>query len=702
MDDRDAGDSPYVDLLLPTGEEHRVWGVAIPDALSEAKAAEGDTIRLAQGGQETVTIAVTVRDPDTGERREEEREVRRNAWKVERLGPDEMRTQAEAAAAKKPRGKGPRLVRLRGTSKELTQIGADFAAVFGDEAEMSSRGTAHGVEGAVKHLRAMSDGGRAVLYTEAGKVVRGSDALTDLAETWKYPMRSRERRDVMHLILSSRAGTDPEAFKDAARAYLKEAFPTREYLFVMHNEGKHVHVHAAVVMTDRSGKRLDPNIANFRDWRALLAEKARERGINMQALERAEQARPRGFHDGDRRELDRLTQAELAGDRHAPQRRRQLVERIRSRDRGAILIPRTQRQVDKMVRAQAEWAEAGVRIAEHATMPEHARLESLLNVAEQFERLSIALASASDRNRRSQDPAGQVTTRSSRLAQTLQTLSEQLRTTTNVDRARETLEEAEAMLAKVSSTAQTREVAQRFLQGMLPFYEAMEQQVADVIEKAERRDQARARQEPRDPVVSQPSPAPVEARPLATYQQPWTWAKNPPDAVAYMRNLHAVYGSDWLKVALVVEHGQVNPRALDGLTTLELDPALRHLARRVRIERLGQEIAEIEKAGEGAGDPGKEEDAVASAKRSAELLAAARKTLDQLHRDHRFDDAGAAAAGEIEHRSQTFARPPAFSERAWRQAMSKMAEREQRALYKGNRAGSTALERKDQDKDRDR
>lgn len=84
-DDIDATPSPYADFRLQTGQLHRAWGAAIPDTLIEAGADVGDVVSLQVLGKETVSVTVTVRDPETGERRQEEREVLRNRWKADRV-----------------------------------------------------------------------------------------------------------------------------------------------------------------------------------------------------------------------------------------------------------------------------------------------------------------------------------------------------------------------------------------------------------------------------------------------------------------------------------------------------------------------------------------------------------------------------------------------------------------------------------------
>ncbi len=59
-------------------------------------------------------------------------------------------------------------------------------------------------------------------------------------------MRSQGRRDFAHVILSAKAGTDKEAFMDAARATLAKEFSGHVFVFVIHTNRLNIHVHAAV------------------------------------------------------------------------------------------------------------------------------------------------------------------------------------------------------------------------------------------------------------------------------------------------------------------------------------------------------------------------------------------------------------------------------------------------------------------------
>ncbi|MGL4528439.1 MAG: relaxase/mobilization nuclease domain-containing protein, partial [Aestuariivirga sp.] len=124
----------------------------------------------------------------------------------------------------------------------------------------------------------------------------GGDGLQarDVARLWKRDLRSYATRDVMHLILSAKAGTPKEAFTKAVRGFLGDEFPTHRYAFALHGPDdvktekrtQHVHVHAVILMRGKDGRKLDPRIEDLRRWRETMAHHARTQGISMVATRR--------------------------------------------------------------------------------------------------------------------------------------------------------------------------------------------------------------------------------------------------------------------------------------------------------------------------------------------------------------------------------------------------------------------------------
>ncbi|WP_188826133.1 relaxase/mobilization nuclease domain-containing protein [Brucella endophytica] len=165
----------------------------------------------------------------------------------------------------------------------------------------------HGVAGLTKELDAA--------VKRAGTLTSGRDGeinaenIQAVAKGWEKDLRSYGPRDVMHIAISAKAGTDQSAFLEAVRDFLGHEFAEHKYAFALHGphdtaidkrtqESKatdHVHVHAMIVMRSISGRKLDPNIRDFQRWRENMAHFAQERGINMVATRRAENVNAPNF-----------------------------------------------------------------------------------------------------------------------------------------------------------------------------------------------------------------------------------------------------------------------------------------------------------------------------------------------------------------------------------------------------------------------
>ena len=200
--------------------------------------------------------------------------------------------------------------RIYANAKSIDRFHDKLEDAFGRDVDLSAPVWAHGVEGATTQLAALTKAGALPAETDAGisldqaadrhfskqpsnanrsKPANFNPAL-EIAKTWRPAMRSSSPRDFAHVILSAKPGTDKEAFMDAARATLAREFKGHEYVFVMHTNRRHIHVHAAVRLTSATGEKLHPGIQDFNRWRQTLAEEARERHIPMEAVRRFDQA----------------------------------------------------------------------------------------------------------------------------------------------------------------------------------------------------------------------------------------------------------------------------------------------------------------------------------------------------------------------------------------------------------------------------
>ena len=95
------------------------------------------------------------------------------------------------------------------------------------------------------------------------------------------------RRDApvsLSIILSMPAGTDPGRVHDAARSFASTLFADRHpYVFALHTDEPHPHVHLTVRAMGRDGERLNPRKADLQLWRETFAAALRDRGVEAEA-----------------------------------------------------------------------------------------------------------------------------------------------------------------------------------------------------------------------------------------------------------------------------------------------------------------------------------------------------------------------------------------------------------------------------------
>lgn len=81
---------------------------------------------------------------------------------------------------------------------------------------------------------------------------------------------------------------------DAARAFAAAAFGERfPYVFALHDEGGHPHVHLTVRALGVDDSRLNPRKADLEVWRQRFAQALRDRGVEAEASPRRARGVPR-------------------------------------------------------------------------------------------------------------------------------------------------------------------------------------------------------------------------------------------------------------------------------------------------------------------------------------------------------------------------------------------------------------------------
>lgn len=166
------------------------------------------------------------------------------------------------------------------------------------------------------HLDYISRNGALEMEDRDGAVIAGRGAVKELAEDWSEAALTDPRRRAttpfsLSVMLSMPAGTDPTAVRDAARAFAREVFADRfDYVFALHTDADHPHVHIAVRALGDHGERLNPKKAHLEAWRQVFARALRDRGVEAEATPR----RARGVtRKAERAPLLRIRERHEAG-----------------------------------------------------------------------------------------------------------------------------------------------------------------------------------------------------------------------------------------------------------------------------------------------------------------------------------------------------------------------------------------------------
>jgi ribosomal protein S20 len=235
-------------------------------------------------------------------------------------------------------------------------------------------GYGNGTDYGSARLRALVDRYAGNVQDDRARLVGDGKRAGDLVQRkWRDELHSRKSRDVMHLVLSARAGTNVEAFRNAARDFLALEFDQHRYVFSVHDAssdprseikgGKrpHVHVHAIVAMRSDDGERIRTTISDFRRWRLGMAEKARLYGIRMEMTDRRERASAPSFTRTQVRPTMSIGRTEHEGTSAAGQSRYD----AKRQDRASLAnTPRSRNYTDH---ARIVWRE----VAEEATDSRH-------------------------------------------------------------------------------------------------------------------------------------------------------------------------------------------------------------------------------------------------------------------------------------------------------------------------------------------
>lgn len=142
------------------------------------------------------------------------------------------------------------------------------------------------------HLDYISRNGELEMEDRDGAVITGRPAIRELADDWSAIALADSRRRIttpfsVSVVLSMPAGTDPATVRDAARAFAQEVFADRfDYVFALHTDAQHPHIHLAIRVFGDQGERLNPKKADMETWRQVFAQALRDRGVEAEATPR--------------------------------------------------------------------------------------------------------------------------------------------------------------------------------------------------------------------------------------------------------------------------------------------------------------------------------------------------------------------------------------------------------------------------------
>jgi type IV secretory pathway VirD2 relaxase len=143
--------------------------------------------------------------------------------------------------------------------------------------------------------------------SDSGAILDNPSAIQTEARAWRRDLRSFKPRDTMHLIVSTKAGVDVDAFRTAVRGFVHEQFAAHKFMFGVHTDkadAGHVHAHVIVAVRTAEGVKIHPGPEDFRHWRETFAEHAQMQGIKIVATSAAERASSQSYGPKDKAIVD--------------------------------------------------------------------------------------------------------------------------------------------------------------------------------------------------------------------------------------------------------------------------------------------------------------------------------------------------------------------------------------------------------------
>lgn len=142
------------------------------------------------------------------------------------------------------------------------------------------------------HLNYITRNGELPAGGRDGWDIAGRQDVRAVGDDWAAACLSDPRRRAnspmsLAVVLSMPTGTDPLRLRDAAGAFAATEFGDGfDYVYAVHTDVDHPHVHLTVRALADDGQRLNPKKADLERWRQGFAQALRDHGIEAEATPR--------------------------------------------------------------------------------------------------------------------------------------------------------------------------------------------------------------------------------------------------------------------------------------------------------------------------------------------------------------------------------------------------------------------------------
>lgn len=231
--------------------------------------------------------------------------------------------------------RGKEVLAERASEAGLQDATASFRRTARTEGELAAR------------LAALDKASTHGVRTDKDRALTEPSLIEAQAKRWANMVDEGYRpRHVMHLILSTRAGTPERPFEAAVDLFLRETFPDRRYIVAVHGPNdvpgkatEHQHAHVALKMRNAEGEQLRTSPQILFEWRERFADALREHGIEAVATRRHDRAHAPAY---TAKEHGLVRAAEAGRDIRKPEALASAVARMEAKETRRVTFPTTE------------------------------------------------------------------------------------------------------------------------------------------------------------------------------------------------------------------------------------------------------------------------------------------------------------------------------------------------------------------------